>query len=114
MHPRRVACRTQLDRHDAVGCAGEKLPIVRHEQHRLGSLAQLVAALKIKAKFNDGMASRYQAAQTRLKRFEDAGPPEERPPAQAVKMRLRGARTGNSRTVFTVFMQRIRVRYKEN
>ncbi|SDS19909.1 ABC-F family ATP-binding cassette domain-containing protein [Microterricola viridarii] len=58
------------------------------------ALKTLVQTLKVKAKYNDGLASRYQAAQTRLRRFEDAGPPEERPPAQAVTMRLRGARTG--------------------
>ena len=31
--------------------------------------------LKIKAKYNDGLASQYQAAQTRLRKFEEAGPP---------------------------------------
>ena len=29
---------------------------------------------KQKAAYNDGMASRYQAAQTRLRKFEEAGP----------------------------------------
>ena len=36
-------------------------------------LKELVQSLKVKAKFNDGMASRYQAAQTRLRKFEEAG-----------------------------------------
>ena len=31
---------------------------------------------KQKAAYNDGMASRYQAAVTRLRMFEEAGPPE--------------------------------------
>ena len=31
---------------------------------------------KSKAAYNDGMASRYQAAQTRLRKFEEAGPPQ--------------------------------------
>ncbi|MGB4137511.1 MAG: ATP-binding cassette domain-containing protein, partial [Microbacterium sp.] len=62
------------------------------EQHE--KLRTLVATLKVKASANDGFASRYQAAQTRLRRFEEAGPPEERPPAQEFDMRLRGARTG--------------------
>ncbi|WDH79538.1 ATP-binding cassette domain-containing protein [Microbacterium esteraromaticum] len=62
------------------------------EQH--AKLKALVATLKVKASANDGFASRYQAAQTRLRRFEEAGPPEERPPAQDFDMRLRGARTG--------------------
>ena len=67
------------------------------EQH--AALKQLVATLKVKATYNDGMASRYQAAVTRLRKFEEAGPPEERPPAQAVSMRLRGARTGKRAVV---------------
>jgi ATPase subunit of ABC transporter with duplicated ATPase domains len=40
------------------------------------------------------MAARYQAAQTRLRRFEEAGPPETVPREQQVTMRLRGGRTG--------------------
>jgi ATPase subunit of ABC transporter with duplicated ATPase domains len=67
------------------------------EQH--AALRQLVATLKVKATYNDGMASRYQAAITRLRKFEEAGPPEERPPAQAVAMRLRGSRTGKRAVV---------------
>lgn len=55
--------------------------------------------LKVKATYNDGMASRYQAALTRLRKFEEAGPPEERPPAQALSMRLRGSRTGKRSVV---------------
>ncbi|KQO97330.1 ABC-F family ATP-binding cassette domain-containing protein [Leifsonia sp. Leaf264] len=62
-------------------------------------LRTLVQTLKTKATYNDGMASRYQAAQTRLRRFEEAGPPEERPPAQDVTMRLRGSRTGKRAVV---------------
>ncbi len=67
------------------------------EQHE--KLRVLVANLKVKAAANDGFASRYQAAQTRLRRFEEAGPPEERPPAQEFDMRLRGARTGKRAVV---------------
>ena len=67
------------------------------EQHE--KLLVLVATLKVKASANDGFASRYQAAQTRLRRFEDAGPPQERPPAQDFDMRLRGARTGKRAVV---------------
>jgi ATPase subunit of ABC transporter with duplicated ATPase domains len=40
------------------------------------------------------MANRYHAMQTRLAKFEAAGPPPERPPEQKVAMRLRGGRTG--------------------
>ena len=67
------------------------------EQHV--ALKTLVATLKVKATYNDGMASRYQAAVTRLRKFEEAGPPEERPPARAVSMRLRGSRTGKRAVV---------------
>lgn len=57
-------------------------------------LKQLVNTLKNKAAFNDGLASRYQAAQTRLRKFEEAGPPPEPPREQEITMRLRGGRTG--------------------
>ncbi|MEV7798758.1 ATP-binding cassette domain-containing protein [Microbacterium foliorum] len=67
------------------------------EQHE--KLRTLVANLKVKASANDGFASRYQAAQTRLRKFEEVGPPEERPPAQDFDMRLRGARTGKRAVV---------------
>ncbi|MGH3509856.1 MAG: ABC-F family ATP-binding cassette domain-containing protein [Nocardioidaceae bacterium] len=49
---------------------------------------------KQKAAYNSDMASRYQAAQTRLRKFEEAGPPEALPREQQVTMRLRGGRTG--------------------
>jgi ATPase subunit of ABC transporter with duplicated ATPase domains len=54
---------------------------------------------KQKAAYNSDMASRYQAAQTRLRRFEDAGPPTEQPREQQVKMRLKGGRTGKRAVV---------------
>ena len=69
------------------------------EQHQ--KLRILVANLKVKASANDGFASRYQAAQTRLRKFEEAGPPEERPPSQEFDMRLRGSRTGKRAVVAT-------------
>jgi ATPase subunit of ABC transporter with duplicated ATPase domains len=40
------------------------------------------------------MASRLHAAETRLAKFEEAGPPELAPREQNVRMRLRGGRTG--------------------
>ncbi|MET0352583.1 ABC-F family ATP-binding cassette domain-containing protein [Plantibacter flavus] len=64
-------------------------------------LRALVLRLREQAKFNDSMASRYRAAQTRLAKFEEAGPPEERPKDQQVTMRLRGARTGRRAIVCT-------------
>jgi ATPase subunit of ABC transporter with duplicated ATPase domains len=63
------------------------------------SLRQLVLSLKQKATFNDGMSSRYAAAQTRLRRFEDAGPPEAAPTGQRLRVRLRGGRTGRRAVV---------------
>nr|WP_284291791.1 hypothetical protein [Angustibacter aerolatus] len=54
---------------------------------------------KVKAAYNDGLASRYQAAKTRLAKFEEAGPPQEVPQEQQVKMRLTGGRTGKRAVV---------------
>jgi ATPase subunit of ABC transporter with duplicated ATPase domains len=62
------------------------------EEHT--KLKQLVADLRQKAAANDGMASRYRAAVTRLGKFEEAGPPEVAPRDQNINMRLRGGRTG--------------------
>jgi ATPase subunit of ABC transporter with duplicated ATPase domains len=56
-------------------------------------LKELVQSLKVKAAYNDGMASRYQAAQTRLRKFEEVGPPIAVPREQKVRMRLTGGRT---------------------
>ncbi|WP_127499767.1 ABC-F family ATP-binding cassette domain-containing protein [Actinoplanes solisilvae] len=61
------------------------------EEHQ--KLKDLVFTLKQKATFNDGLASRYQAAQTRLRKFEEAGPPPLPPKDQSVRMNLRGGRT---------------------
>ena len=57
-------------------------------------LKALVLRYKIKAEYNDGLASQYRAAQTRLRKFEEAGPPQAIPREQQVTMRLRGGRTG--------------------
>ncbi len=62
------------------------------EEH--AKIKALVLRLKIKAEYNDGMASQYKAAQTRLRKFEEAGPPTEQPREQQVTMRLKGGRTG--------------------
>ncbi len=67
------------------------------EEH--AKLRALMLMYKQKAAYNDAMASRYQAAVTRLRRFEDAGPPEAQPREQNVKMRLRGGRTGKRAVV---------------
>ena len=67
------------------------------EEH--AKLKQLVLHYKIKSEYNDGMASQYRAAQTRLRKFEEAGPPTEQPREQQVTMRLTGGRTGKRAVV---------------
>lgn len=67
------------------------------EEH--AKIKQLVYLMKVKATANDSFAPKYQAALSRLKRFENAGPPEARPRDQDLKMRLSGARTGNRAVV---------------
>ncbi|WP_020671955.1 ABC-F family ATP-binding cassette domain-containing protein [Amycolatopsis nigrescens] len=61
----------------------------KHEQ-----LIELVRSLQRAAAMSDDMASRYRAAQTRLRKFEEAGAPPLPPKEQKVKPRLRGGRTG--------------------
>ncbi|MBM7518903.1 ABC-F family ATP-binding cassette domain-containing protein [Nocardioides nitrophenolicus] len=67
------------------------------EEH--AKIKALVLRLKVKAEYNDGMSSQYRAAQTRLRKFEEAGPPTEQPREQQVTMRLSGARTGKRAVV---------------
>jgi ATPase subunit of ABC transporter with duplicated ATPase domains len=67
------------------------------EEH--AKLKALVQMYKTKAAYNDGLASRYQAALTRLRKFEEAGPPLQTPADQRVTMRLRGGRTGKRAVV---------------
>jgi ATPase subunit of ABC transporter with duplicated ATPase domains len=67
------------------------------EEH--AKLRELMLMYKNKAAFNSDMASRYQAAVTRLARFEQAGPPEAVPLRQHVSMRLAGGRTGRRAVV---------------
>lgn len=62
------------------------------EKH--AQLKKLVLDMRQYASRSDEMASRYRAAQTRLAKFEEAGPPALPPRKQKITMRLRGARTG--------------------
>jgi ATPase subunit of ABC transporter with duplicated ATPase domains len=81
--------------HDARQARHERMDELRRrwdEKHQ--QLKDLVRNLRQKAEYNDGMSSRYQAALTRLGKFEEAGPPQERPREQNVRMRLKGGRTG--------------------
>ncbi|MFI6075964.1 ABC-F family ATP-binding cassette domain-containing protein [Actinoplanes sp. NPDC051343] len=56
-------------------------------------LRELMLMYKQKAAYNSDMASRYQSAQTRLRKFEEAGPPPLPPKDQSLRMDLRGGRT---------------------
>jgi ATPase subunit of ABC transporter with duplicated ATPase domains len=57
-------------------------------------LRALMLRYKQKAAYNSDMASRYQAAQTRLRKFEEAGPPPLPPKQQDIRVQLAGGRTG--------------------
>ncbi len=61
------------------------------EEH--AKLKTLVIMYRQKASYNSDMAPKLQAAETRLRRFEQAGPPELVPFEQNVRMRLKGGRT---------------------
>jgi ATPase subunit of ABC transporter with duplicated ATPase domains len=62
-------------------------------------LKALVLYYKQKAAYNSDMASRYHAAEKRLERFVDIGPPEAQPREQDLRMRLQGGRTGKRAVV---------------
>lgn len=86
--------------HVAREARGDKLDELRRrwdEEH--AKLRALMLRYKQKASYNADMASQYRSAQTRLRRFEEAGPPEARPVEQKVTMRLRGGRTGKRAVV---------------
>jgi ATPase subunit of ABC transporter with duplicated ATPase domains len=62
------------------------------EEHE--RLKDLVRTLQQQASRSPDMASRYKAMQTRLAKFEEAGPPPDLPDQQNVRMNLKGGRTG--------------------
>ncbi|GAA6524339.1 ATP-binding cassette domain-containing protein [Intrasporangium sp. DVR] len=97
VHPGRFATYAQarLDRNSRL----EELRRRWDEEH--AKLKALVLMYKQKAAYNDGLASRYQAAQTRLAKFVEAGPPEAIPLTQNVRMRLTGGRTAKRAIVAT-------------
>ncbi|MGW2016103.1 ABC-F family ATP-binding cassette domain-containing protein [Streptomyces sp. NPDC001927] len=66
----------------------------RRWEEKHAQLKKLVINLRAAAAVSHELASRYAAAQTRLKKFEEAGPPPEPPREQDIRMRLRGGRTG--------------------
>jgi sulfate-transporting ATPase len=81
--------------HEARHARHERLEENRRrwdEEH--AKLRQLMLMYKQKASYNSDMAARYQAAVTRLRKFEDAGPPPLPPRDQDIRVRLAGGRTG--------------------
>jgi ATPase subunit of ABC transporter with duplicated ATPase domains len=97
VHPGRFTTYAQArrDRNDRL----EELRKRWDEEH--AKLKALVVMYRQKAAYNADMASRLQAAVTRLQRFLDAGPPEAVPVRQNVRMRLAGGRTAKRAVVCT-------------
>ncbi|YAL83947.1 ABC-F family ATP-binding cassette domain-containing protein [Dermacoccaceae bacterium W4C1] len=95
VHPGRFATyhQARIDRNARL----EELRRRWDEEH--AKLKALVLMYKTKSAFNDGLASRYQAARTRLAKFEEAGPPEVTATEQNVTMRLSGGRTAKRAVV---------------
>lgn len=71
---------------------------LRWDEER-SKLKALVLMYRQKSAFNSDMASRLQAAESRLDRFEREGPPEAVPIAQNLRMRLEGGRTAKRAVV---------------
>jgi ATPase subunit of ABC transporter with duplicated ATPase domains len=86
--------------HEARVARYERLDELRRrwdEEHQ--KLKDLVVMYRQKASYNSDMASRLQAAVTRLQKFEEIGPPQARPKDQDIRMRLTGGRTGKRAVV---------------
>ncbi|HET6633540.1 MAG TPA: ATP-binding cassette domain-containing protein [Streptomyces sp.] len=68
--------------------------LLRRWEEEHARLKKLVLTLRQQAANSPDMASRYKAMQTRLRKFEEAGPPPQPPREQDIRMRLHGGRTG--------------------
>jgi ATPase subunit of ABC transporter with duplicated ATPase domains len=68
--------------------------LMRRWEEEHARLKKLVLTLRQQAANSPDMASRYRAMQTRLRKFEEAGPPPQPPREQDIRMRLHGGRTG--------------------
>ncbi|WP_100459669.1 ABC-F family ATP-binding cassette domain-containing protein [Mycobacteroides abscessus] len=80
--------------HQARADRNAKLAELRRRwDEQRAALRDLVLMYRQKAAYNSDMASRLQGAETRLRRFDEAGPPEAVPLRQNVRMRLAGGRT---------------------
>jgi ATPase subunit of ABC transporter with duplicated ATPase domains len=81
--------------HDARQARLERLDDeYRQWQDERRRLTQYLREMKRRAAISDVNASRARASETRLRHFEQAGPPPEPPGEQSVTMRLGGGRTG--------------------
>jgi ATPase subunit of ABC transporter with duplicated ATPase domains len=81
--------------HEARAAKHERMAEVRRrwdEEH--ARLKELVRTLQIQARVSEVMAQKYRVMAQRLDRYEEAGPPPDKPEEQRVTMRLRGGRTG--------------------
>ncbi len=86
--------------HTARVARHERLDELRRRwDEERAKLERLVQEYKVKASHNDGMASRLQAARTRLAKFLEAGPPQEKAREQSIRMNLGGGRTGRRAVV---------------
>ncbi|WP_199034068.1 ABC-F family ATP-binding cassette domain-containing protein [Glycomyces salinus] len=86
--------------HEARAARHERFEELRRrwdEEHH--KLREMMLMYKNKAAYNSDMASRYRAAQTRLRKFEEAGPPPLPPRPQNLRMKLAGGRTGKKAVV---------------
>jgi energy-dependent translational throttle protein EttA len=86
--------------HEARAARHERFEELRRrwdEEHK--KLRELMLMYKNKAAYNADMASRYRAAQTRLRKFEEAGPPPSPPRDQDIRVKLEGGRTGKRAVV---------------
>jgi len=66
---------------------------LRRWDEEWAALKDQVAVMRARAAISPDLASRYQAAQTRLRKFEEAGKPEPVPLTESVNFRLKGGRT---------------------
>ncbi|HZC71855.1 MAG TPA: ATP-binding cassette domain-containing protein [Jatrophihabitans sp.] len=81
--------------HEARSHRHERMAELRRrweEEHK--RLKELVRTLQQQAKYYESMAPKYRVMARRLERFEEAGPPPDKPEDERVRMRLRGGRTG--------------------
>jgi ATPase subunit of ABC transporter with duplicated ATPase domains len=81
--------------HDARKARNEQFAqLVERWEDEHKRLKELVLTLQWQAASSPEMASRYRAMQTRLRKFEEVGPPPPPPVEQDVKVTLKSGRTG--------------------